>query len=85
MDITGVIALLQVVVGELPGAITTVTQLVDLGKKFFETANGREPTPAEIAQLRAQIDADVAEALAPLPPAQPGDPDFVKDGGTPED
>lgn len=78
MDISGVIALLQVVVGELPGAIGTVTQLVDLGKKFYETANGREPTPEEVALLRASIDVDVAEALAPLPPAQPGDEDYKK-------
>lgn len=76
MEIGAIIAILQTVVTELPGAITTVTQLVDLGKKFFSAANGRDPTPDEIAQLRAQIAADVAEALTPLPPAQPGDPDY---------
>ena len=78
MDIAAIIKILTTVVAELPGAITTVKQLVDLGQKFFATVNGREPTPAEIADLRAQIDADVAEALTPLPEAQPGDPDYIK-------
>lgn len=77
MDIAAIIGILQTVVTELPGAITTVTQLVDLGKKFFATANGREPTADEMAQLHAAIAADVAEALTPLPPAQPGDPDYT--------
>jgi triosephosphate isomerase len=43
-------------VQELPGAITTVEQLIELGKKFFAAANGTEPTAAELAQLRAAID-----------------------------
>ena len=79
MDIAGVIALLKVVAVELPGAISTGVQLVDLGKKFYETANGRVPTDAEVAELRAAVDADLAEALTPLPLAQPGDPDYVPD------
>lgn len=72
------IALLQVVIENLPGAIRTATQLYDLGEKLFTSLQGREPTEDEKAQLRAEIDADVALALAPLPPAQPGDPDYVK-------
>lgn len=77
MEIGAIIAILQTVVTELPGAITTVTQLVDLGKKFFSATNGKDPTADEMAQLRAAIDSDVAAALEPLPPAQAGDPDFV--------
>lgn len=76
MDIAGVIALLKVVAVELPGAISTGVQLVDLGTKFYEVANGRVPSDAEVAELRAMVDADVATALTPLPPAQPGDPDY---------
>lgn len=76
MPIAAIIAILQTVITELPGAIRTGQQLYELGKKFFSAANGREPTPEEVAELRAAIDADVAEALTPLPPAQPGDPDF---------
>jgi len=76
MNVASVIALLQVVVSELPGAITTVEQLVSLGSKFMATTNGTDPTADEIAALRAAVDADVAEALSPLPPAQSGDPDF---------
>lgn len=76
MPIAAIIAILQTVITELPAAITTVQQLYALGTKFFAAVHGREPTQAEIDELRAAIDADVAEALEPLPPAQPGDPDF---------
>lgn len=71
-----IMALVQIVVQELPGAITTVQQLMDLAKKFFATTNGRVPTAAEVAELEAAIDADVLKALEPLPAAQPGDPDY---------
>lgn len=77
MEIAGIISLLQLVVANLPGAITTTQQLVDLGSKFFSSVNGRDPTSAEIAALEAAIDADVADALLPLPAAQPGDPDYT--------
>lgn len=76
MGVAEVISILLLVVKELPGAIATVEQLVDIGKKMFETVNGREPNEQEIADLEEQINADVAEALTPLPPAQPGDPDY---------
>ena len=79
MNLTGIIALLQTVVANLPGAITTVEALTSLGTKFYATINGHEPTDAEVAELRAMIDADLAEALTPLPLAQPGDPDYVPD------
>lgn len=77
MEIGAIIAILQTVVSALPGAITTVEQLVELGKKFFTAVNGKDPTEDEMAQLRTQIDSDVASALTPLPPAQPDDPDYV--------
>lgn len=76
MGVAEIISILLLVVKELPGAIETTTQLIDLGKKLFATANGREPTAEEMADLEAQIESDVAEALTPLPPAQPGDPDY---------
>lgn len=76
MDVAGIISILLVVVKELPGAIETVIKLVDLGKKLFATVNGREPTADEIVDLETQIAAEVAEALQPMPPAEPGDPDY---------
>lgn len=78
MDISAVIRVLKVVVAELPDAVKTGEQLVDLGVKSYEAANGHVPSIAEVAELRAAIDADVAIALTPLPPAQKGDPDFVE-------
>lgn len=76
MNIAAILLILKTVVTELPGAISTGKQLFDLGKKFFVTVNGREPTEAEETDLQTQIAADVVLALEPLPPAQPGDPDY---------
>lgn len=83
MDIATVISLLQVVVAEAPGVISTGEELVNLGTKFYETVNGHVPTIAEVAELRAAIDADVILALQPLPPAQPGDPDYLAPASPP--
>ena len=77
MDTATIITLLETIVGALPGAVTTVEQLVALGQQFFTTLNGTAPTAAEIAQLQAAIDADEALALTALPAAQAGDPDFT--------
>lgn len=77
MNVSEVISLLQVVAASLPGAIKTSEELVSLGSKFYATINGEEPNPEEIAALRAAVDADVKLALTPLPPAQPGDPDYT--------
>ena len=77
MPIASIISILQVIVANLPGAITTATQLVDLATKLFSTINGKAPTADEIAALEASIDADVLLAITPLPAPQPGDPDYV--------
>lgn len=76
MNVAAVIKVLQVILTELPGAVTTADQLVELGSKFMKASNGTAPTAQEIVDMRAAIDEDVAEALSPLPPAQPGDPDY---------
>ena len=77
MDIAAIISVLQVVVANLPGAVTTAEQLVTLGTQFYESVNGHAPSIAEIAALRSAVDNDVATALTPLPAAQAGDPDYV--------
>jgi len=80
MGIAAIISLLQVVLKELPGAITTAEQLYNLGVKFAETTKGSGLTDQERSDLKAAIATDLAEALTPLPPAQPGDPDYVPPG-----
>lgn len=77
MNAVLIIQLLQAVVQNLPSAITTAEQLYALGQKFATAVNGTAPTADEIATLRAQIDSDIVTALLPLPPTQPGDPDYV--------
>lgn len=76
MDFSTIIALLNVVVANLPGAIKTAEELYALGVQFFGVINNKPLTEEQRTALYAQIDADVAEALTPLPPARPGDPDF---------
>lgn len=79
MNITGIIGILQTILVNLPGAVTTAQQLTDLGAKLYASINGHEPTEAEKTELQAAIDSDVIQALIPLPEAQPGDPDYKKD------
>ena len=78
MNVALAIQLLQAVMTNLPGAITTVEQLSALGQSFMNTVNGTAPTADEITALEAAIDTDLVDALTPLPPAQPGDPDYVE-------
>lgn len=80
MEVGLIVSLLQTVVTNLPGAIKTAEELYDLGVKFAKTVKGSEPTEDEIAALRTQLDSDIAIALEPLPPAQPGDPDYKPEG-----
>lgn len=78
MPIAAIIGLLQIVIQELPGAISTVEDLYNLGVKFATALNGTAPSDADKAALKEAIKSDLAEALTPLPDAQPGDPDYVK-------
>ena len=80
MDATTVMTLLQIIIQNLPGAITTAEQLYALGVKFAATIKGTALTDAERTALRAQITDDVLAAMLALPPAQPGDPDYVAPG-----
>lgn len=66
-SIEAIIAMLQAAIQFAPQAISTAEQLYEIGQKLFETLNGREPTQAEQDDLQRQIDADVAEALRPMP------------------
>jgi hypothetical protein len=63
-----ILAMLQAAIEIAPQILTTIDQLKDIGAKLFATLNGREPTQAEQDELQAQIDADFAEAMKPLPP-----------------
>lgn len=63
-----VIALLPIILQNLPGAISTTEQLVSIGTQFYTSLHGTAPTADQIAQLEDAIDADVALALTPLPP-----------------
>lgn len=72
MDFTTIIAILNVVAEAAPGVISTAEKLYAIGAKVFTVIQGRVPTDEEMAALVAQIDADVAEALTPLPDAPTG-------------
>lgn len=70
-SIATIIQILQAVIAAMPSVISTAEELYTIGQKVFETLNGRVPTDQEIADLQTQIDADVAEALTPIPDDPP--------------
>lgn len=64
-----------------PTIIQTVDQIKPFAARLIDTIQGKtDITDAELAELQAMVDALFAEAAKPLPPAQPGDPDYT---GTP--
>jgi hypothetical protein len=66
-SIQTIIAMLQAAVAAAPTVIQTAQDLYDIGAKVYAALNGTAPTAEQMAELQAQIDADVAEALTPLP------------------
>jgi len=60
-----------------PTIIQTVNGVKPFATQLIGTISGKsEITEAEAEALHALVDAALDEAQQPLPPAQPGDPDF---------
>lgn len=66
-----------------PTFVSTWTDLKPFAVDLYTQFKGSAPTADELTVLEAQIDALAARLQVPLPPAQPGDPDYTKPGGTP--
>lgn len=57
--------------------VPTVGALTDFGKIIFsKVSGGVAPTEEESAELERKCDEMFENSQEPLPPAQPGDPDF---------
>lgn len=77
------VATVLAVIGALaklePVFVSTWNNLKPFGELLFKQfSGGDEPTDEERAELDAGIDTLAARLQEPLPPAQPGDPDYVK-------
>lgn len=73
-----VLAVLELTAKFLPVVIQTGTDLKPFAEGLFKQFKGGELTDDERTELRAAVDAQYAKAMEPLPPPQPGDPDFPK-------
>ena len=59
-----------------PTVIKTVDDVTPFAKRLISVAKGDTVTPEQQAELEAMVDKLYAESQEPLPPAQPGDPDY---------
>ena len=80
MDVLGTVLTVIDLAGKmLPQIMATATDLKPFASALFtQLSGGAAPTDTELAALEAKIDELAARLQAPLPPAQPGDPDYVK-------
>lgn len=62
-----------------PRVVQTINDLRPFATAVFTEIKGSGPTEQEQSDLNAQIDALYQRAIQPLPPPEPGDPDYVKD------
>ena len=78
-----VLQVIEVLAKLEPVFVSTWTNLKPFATALYTQFKGTPPDEATLRSMEAQIDALAAALQVPLPPAQPGDPDFTKIGGTP--
>lgn len=61
-----------------PTFVATWNDLKPFAQSLYAQVKGTQPTPEELTELETQLDALAARLQQPLPPAQPGDEDYVK-------
>lgn len=82
MEVLGtVLTVLQTLVKFAPTVIQAGADLKPFAVALYERLKGQELTTDERAVVEAGVDALYARLMEPLPPAQPGDPDYVKPAG----
>lgn len=77
--LTTVLTVLDVLTKVTPVIIKVGTDLKPFAESLFKQLKGGELTAAERTELERAVDAQYAKFMQPLPPAQPGDPDYLKD------
>lgn len=76
MDAATIISSIENVINLAAKAASTGASVYGYAEAIWNTIGGKEPTETDLAALETQVDAMHAEIQAPLPAAQPGDPDF---------
>lgn len=76
--LTLVLTVLELLAKAVPVIIKTGTDLKPFAVSLYKQFKGSDLTEAERTELEAAVDAQYANFMRPLPPAQPGDPDYIK-------
>lgn len=75
--ITTVAGVIKTAVDIGPTVIKTIDDAKPFAEALYRALTGNEITGDQLAELEVRIAALSAELQQPLPPAQPGDPDYV--------
>lgn len=78
MNVAGILSLVETLTKFVPVVVQAGTDLKPYAVALYNQINGKEATPDQRAALEAGVDAMFARLMEPLPPAQEGDPDYVK-------
>lgn len=77
MDVLGVVLMaVETLVKTYPYIKQGFTDLKPYAVALWEKLSGKEITPEDRTVLENGVDALFARLMQPLPPAQPGDPDY---------
>jgi hypothetical protein len=76
--LASVLTVIETLTKLAPTFVSTWNDLKPFAAQLYTQFKGEQPTDAELVDLEAQIDALATRLQIPLPPAQPGDPDFKK-------
>lgn len=76
-----VVTVLEALMKYQPIVVKTAAILFDFGSVLYsQLSGGKELTPEQSADLEKKVDELFERVMAKeLPPAQPGDPDYVKE------
>lgn len=72
-----VLSAVETLIKVAPQVVQTIKDLKPYAVALYHELAGQPPTSDQRATLEAGVDALFARLETPLPPAQPGDPDYV--------
>lgn len=74
--VSAVLAILDIATKFFPVILQTGENLKPFAESIFKQLKGDELTMSERIELHEAVERQYAKAMEPLPPAQPGDPDY---------
>ena len=75
--LTSVLTVIETLTKLAPVFVSTWNDLKPFATELYAQFKGTQPTPEELTELETQLDALAVRLQQPLPPAQPGDPDYA--------